>query len=90
MKSRQASQIHAGFKNPQFKETDDNNVCADINDLAINWAVANAGKTALANYNANGTLMETGPDLGPYNAGPLWIWTYMKYTVSSDKKTVTI
>ena len=32
----------------------------------------------------------TGDDLGPYNEGPLWIWTYMKYSTSDDKKTVTI
>ena len=28
--------------------------------------------------------------MGPYNEGPLWIWTYMKYKESDDKKTVTV
>ena len=28
--------------------------------------------------------------MGPYNEGPLWIWTFMKYATSDDKKTVTV
>lgn len=31
-----------------------------------------------------------GDDKGPYNEGPLWIWTYMDYNTSKDKKTVTV
>ena len=27
----------------------------------------------------------TGDDKGPYNEGPLWIWTFMEYTESDDK-----
>jgi len=34
--------------------------------------------------------MVTGDDMGPYNAGPLWIWTFMSYTTSDDKWTVTV
>merc|ERR1711948_47196 len=48
------------------------------------------GETAKANHESNGTKLVVGPDLGPYNAGPLWIWTYMKYNVSDDKKTCTV
>lgn len=90
MKSRQASEIAAGFKDPQFKKTDDISICADINDIAIKWAVENAGPTEKENYEKYGTQLITGPDLGPYNAGPLWIWTYMKYTTSKDKKTCEV
>ena len=28
--------------------------------------------------------MEMGSDKGPYNAGPLWIWTYMEYDEVKD------
>lgn len=28
--------------------------------------------------------------MGPYNEGPLWIWTYMKYSESDDKTTETV
>jgi hypothetical protein len=31
-----------------------------------------------------------GDDLGPFNAGPLWIWHYMQYNMSEDKKTMTV
>jgi len=34
--------------------------------------------------------MVTGDDMGPYNEGPLWIWTLMKYTQSKDNKTYTV
>lgn len=34
--------------------------------------------------------MMTGDDLGPYNAGPLWIWTYMSYTLDTDARTYTV
>jgi len=34
--------------------------------------------------------MVTGDDLGPYNAGPLWIWTYMKYKKDKSTGTVTV
>lgn len=28
--------------------------------------------------------------MGPYNEGPLWIWTMMNYKDSSDHKTLTV
>lgn len=34
--------------------------------------------------------MVVGDDKGPYNAGPLWIWTYMEYTKDLDAKTYTV
>lgn len=34
--------------------------------------------------------MITGDDKGPYNEGPLWIWTYMSYEKSKDKTTYTV
>lgn len=43
LKSRQASEIAAGFKNPDFHKTDEISICAEINDLAIKWAEDNAG-----------------------------------------------
>lgn len=32
----------------------------------------------------------TGDDLGPYNAGPLWIWTLMDYTLSEDGSQMVV
>ena len=34
--------------------------------------------------------MVVGDDMGPYNEGPLWIWTYMAYDVNDDKTTMTV
>jgi len=64
--------------------------CADINDASIAWAYSKLSKTAKSNYDKYGIKMVTGDDLGPYNEGPLWIWTYMKYTTAKDNSTVTV
>jgi hypothetical protein len=34
--------------------------------------------------------MVIGEDLGPYNEGPLWIWTYMEYTDNADKTETVV
>jgi len=34
--------------------------------------------------------MITGNDLGPYNEGPLWIWTMMDYHLAADFSTITV
>jgi hypothetical protein len=31
-----------------------------------------------------------GADLGPYNIGPLWLWTYMKLTPNASKTETTV
>jgi hypothetical protein len=91
MMSRQANWEAAGIDSPDFSKTDeDGNRCADINDKTIAWGLANASKAALDNYNKNGVKYVTGDDLGPYNEGPLWIWTLMSYTVDEDKRTNTV
>jgi len=28
--------------------------------------------------------------MGPYNEGPLWIWTYMSYNESNDKSQMIV
>jgi hypothetical protein len=66
------------------------NNCGDINQAAVNWALNSASTAALNNYNKYGTKMVIGKDLGPYNAGPLWIWNPMKYRLNDDKTEVVI
>ncbi len=34
--------------------------------------------------------MVMGDDLGPYNAGPLWIYNSMKYEMAKDKSKYTV
>lgn len=48
--------------------------------MAINWAYSQLSTTQKNLYDTYGIQMVTGADKGPYNAGPLWIWTYMEYT----------
>lgn len=89
--SRQVVQIAGGNQFADFATTDeDGNRCAEINDASIAWAYKRLSKAAKANYDQFGQQYVTGDDKGPYNEGPLWIWTYMSYKTSEDKKTVTV
>merc|ERR1719163_2039167 len=91
MMSRQQSQVAAGVPDADFHENDEvGNRCADINDYSIKWAKEHVSKSALARYNQLGVQMITGDDLGPYNEGPLWIWTYMSYKKDKTANTVTV
>lgn len=86
MMSRQSVQVKAGDKASDFHNDDEvGDRCADINKEALNWALAHANKKAIDRYNAKGKKLAIGNDLGPYNAGPLWIWQYLSYKDNSDK-----
>lgn len=85
MSSRQKVQEYAGRSNVSFHEEDEvGNRCAEINDKSIKWAYDNLSDEARANYDKYGIKLVTGDDMGPYNEGPLWIWTYMDYSASED------
>ena len=91
LNSRQSIRVAGGEQFADFSVTDETgNRCAEINDYSIQWAYKRLSPAAKANYDTYGQKYVTGADLGPYNEGPLWIWTYMKYTESDDKKTVTV
>ena len=91
LSSRQAVQQKGGNQFADFHETDEvGNRCAEINDYSIQWAYERLSPAAKANYDTYGQKYVTGDDMGPYNEGPLWIWTYMDYKTSDDKKTVTV
>eukprot|EP00942_MAST-04A_sp_MAST-4A-sp1_P015053 g15053.t1 len=91
MMSRQSVWMSVGRKNVNFTETDVvPNTCADINKLAWQYALKNAGETALNRFNAIGEPLVFGKDLGPYNAGPLWIYNGLKYEDAKDKSEMTI
>ena len=91
MMSRQALQEAASGQDADFHETDEvGNRCGDINQEALNWALANASPDALSRYNEKGKKLVIGDDKGPYNAGPLWIWYYMQYKDNEDKTETVI
>ena len=83
--SRQNAWFHAGRKDADFDKTDSGDLCAEANQLAIDWATTHATAKTLQRYNQYGQLMRVGSDMGPYNAGPLWIWTYMNYVEEKDE-----
>ena len=89
--SRQRIQQHAGNADADFHELDEEgNRCADINQKAIDWAYGKLSKTAKKLYDTYGVKMVVGDDMGPYNEGPLWIWTYMDYKKDLDANTYTV
>jgi len=84
--SRQSTQVAGGDKDSDFhKDDEEGNRCGDINKEALKWAMDNASPKALDRYNKLGKKLVIGDDKGPYNAGPLWIWTYLEYTDNADK-----
>lgn len=85
MSSRQVVQEHAGKSKVSFHDEDEvGNRCAEINDKSIAWAYERLSDEAKANYDKYGIKLVTGDDMGPYNEGPLWIWTLMNYAASED------
>ena len=41
-------------------------------------------------YKQYGKKLVIGEDLGPYNEGPLWIWTYIEYKDNKDKTETVV
>ena len=75
LNSRQSVLFSATGNKFDFKETDGGNICAEINQASIDWAISKTPKEVLDRYLSQGKLLTVGTDIGPLNAGPLWIWT---------------
>merc|ERR1712176_874039 len=88
--SRQLVQWHAGHKDASFDLDKNLERCQEINQASLDWALKNADQHAMQLYNKYGQKMVIVEDSGPYNAGPLWIWTYLKYEDNADKTEVHI
>ena len=89
--SRQSFQIAAGNADADFHETDEvGNRCGEINQASLDWALANAGSKAKAKYESLGKKLVIGDDMGPYNAGPLWIWKNLDWSDNDDKTETTL
>jgi hypothetical protein len=82
--SRQQIYQHANIPSALFNETDSGNNCRLINEASYAWALKATGVDALARFQKHGESYTFGDDLGPYNAGPLWIWTYLNFTEKQD------
>jgi hypothetical protein len=75
MISRQVLLQAADGKHHDFNQTDNQSLCGLINQYALNWALENAGNQTKDRYEKIGKKMIIGDDIGPLDAGPLWIWT---------------
>jgi hypothetical protein len=75
MISRQVLLQAADGKEHDFNQTDNQSLCGLINQHALDWALKNAGNKTKDRYEKLGKKMTIGDDIGPLNAGPLWIWT---------------
>ncbi|MBF0443150.1 MAG: hypothetical protein HQK54_14675, partial [Oligoflexales bacterium] len=75
MKSRQLIRMAAGFEKEDFEKTDSFDICAQINQTAIDWAVYHASQKVRNRYIDHGIPMVVGKDIGPFLTGPRWIWT---------------
>ena len=58
-----------------FNQTDNQSLCGLINQYALNWALNNTETQTRQRYEKVGKKIIIGDDIGPLNAGPLWIWT---------------
>ena len=79
IKSRQIITEAAGYKNVSFNVTDGPYNCADINQAGYNWSLSHAGLRTLSRFRQWGVPMVMAKDRGPYNAGPLWILSWLQY-----------
>ena len=75
MISRQALLEAADGKQHDFNQTDGQSLCALINQLALDWALENAGNKTKDRYNRKGKKMIIGQDVGPLFEESTWVRT---------------
>ena len=84
MKSRQAIMEGAGYKNVDYNTSDGSSLCKEINQAAYLWALNSTANGTAQRFQKYGVKMVMGEDMGPYNAGFIWIWTPMSYSDGKD------
>jgi len=89
MKARQAYMAADGHK-VAFNDSDVSNICAGINKQAYDYALTHASASATARFQKYGEPLVMGDDLGPYNAGPLWIWDDLKFKHDSSRNVTVV
>ena len=84
LKARQAVMEAAGYHNVSFNVSDGSSICKVINQQAYDWALQNASSNTRARFLEFGVQLVMAEDKGPYNVGPLWIWTPLSYSKSTN------
>jgi len=97
LKSRQATWQAAGLVNVSFTETDTctkkggkYDICAELNQKAIDWALAKLPAKTLARYKKLGQTLMVGPDQTTCPAGPCWINAKLSITMDNTAGTATV
>lgn len=75
LSSRQNVLLAATGVKQDFNKSDAGNLCGEINDEVLNWALSKAPKNSLDRYLKFGRQLKIGDDRDMSNLGPLWIWT---------------
>ena len=88
--SRQVLLQAADGQAHDFNQTDNQSLCGFINQHALDWALEHAGAPNKARYDAKGKQMLIGDDIGPLNAGPLWIWTPLVSALYKNRKLASL
>lgn len=78
LNSRQRMLQHASVS-VDFHTADEITICSKINEQAYQYALSHANLHTLERFKNSGEKYVFGEDKGPFNIGPLWIWTYMSY-----------
>lgn len=81
--SRQAVIYGATGKKYDFNQTDGDSLCSLINKQSLKLALVEAPSFTVQRYLTKGIQLKIGSDIGPLNAGPLWIWTPLVSNVHS-------
>lgn len=87
MQSRQSIQQALTNKTFDFNKTDAINVCGQINQASIDWALKKAPPTTLNRYLNKGKYLVVVDDIGPLNNGFLWITNSLSFKENLDPKT---
>ena len=75
MMSRQSILKAATGNTYDFKDTDGNSLCADINRESIKTAISMSNIETANRYSKIGRILAVGSDMDLTNAGPIWIWS---------------
>ena len=84
LKSRQSILEAAGHKDVDFNTSDGASICKTINQASYDWALKNADQSTVARFQKYGVQMVMGEDEGPFDEGPVWIWTSLSYKNGTD------
>lgn len=89
-KSHQYLAIQAGLTDASFEELDQqNNECAQINQVILDWATDRASASALSVFQDIGTPLLMGTDKESINGGA-WIYDGLKWKSDTKANTMTL